>query len=56
MTETIKEFLLKGEKEEDFLISDIAKHGCGCGTVSELIYYNDINKFYDKHHEEYGKS
>ena len=52
MTETIREFLLKGEKEKDFLISDIAKHGCGGGTVGELIYYNDINKFYDKHHEE----
>ena len=48
----IKEFLLKGEKEELFLIRDISKHGCGGGTISELIYYNDINKFYDKHHEE----
>ena len=51
-TETIKEFLLRGEKEELFLISDIAQHGCGGGTISELIYYWDINKFYDKHHEE----
>ena len=37
---------LKGEKEDDFLISDISKHGCGGGTVGELIYYYDINKFY----------
>ena len=51
-TETIKEFLLRGEKEELFLISDISKHGCGGGIISELIYYNDINKFYDKHHEQ----
>ena len=50
--ETIREFLLKGEKEELFLISDISKHGCGGGTISELIYYWDINKFYDKHYEE----
>ena len=49
---TIKEFLLKGEKEDDFLISDISKHGLSGGIVSELIYYHDINKFYDKHHEE----
>ena len=38
MTQTIREFLLKGEKEKSFLISDIAKHGCGGGTVGELIY------------------
>ena len=50
--ETIREFLLKNEKEERFLISDVATHGCSGGTISELIYYHDINKFYDKHHEE----
>ena len=50
--ETIKEFLLRGEKEESFLINDVAQHGCGGGTISELIYYWDINKFYDKHYEE----
>ena len=51
MKDTIKEYLLKGEKEKGFLISDVANHGCSGGTISELIYYNDINKFYDKHHE-----
>ena len=50
--ETIREFLLRGEKEELFLISDVATHGCSGGTISELIYYEDCNKFYDKHHEE----
>ena len=50
--ETIEEFLLRGEKQSSFLISDVATHGCSGGTISELIYYNDINKFYDKHHEE----
>ena len=49
--ETIEEFLLRGEKQSSFLISDVATHGCSGGTISELIYYNDINKFYDKHHE-----
>ena len=52
MTQTIREYLLKGEKESDFLISDVAKHGCGGGTVGELIYYEEIDFFYDKHHEE----
>ena len=50
--ETVAEFLLRGEKEERFLISDVATHGCSGGTISELIYYEDCNKFYDKHHEE----
>ena len=50
--ETIREFLLKGEKEELFLISDISKHGCGGGTISELIYYNDTAKFHDQHEAE----
>ena len=52
MTQTIREFLLKGEKEELFLISDVAKHGCGGGTISELIYYDDTAKFHDKHEDE----
>ena len=50
--ETIREFLLRGEKEEDFVIKDISTHGCSGGVISELIYYWDINKFYDKHNEE----
>ena len=51
-TQTIKEFLLEGEKEESFLISDISKHGCSGGTISELIYYDDTVKFHDNHQEE----
>ena len=50
--ETIREFLLRGEKEESFLISDVAKHGCSGGTISELIYYDDTAKFHDKHEAE----
>ncbi len=50
--QTVEEYLLEGEKLERFLISDVATHGCSGGTISELIYYEDCNKFYDKHHEE----
>ena len=52
MTQTIREFLLEGEKEERFLISDVATHGCSGGTISELIYYDDTAKFHDKHEDE----
>ena len=52
MSETIREFLLKGEKEKSFLISDVANHGCSGGTISELIYYNDTIRFHDKHEAE----
>ena len=50
--ETIRAFLLRGEKEERFLISDIAQYGCSNGSISELIYYEDTVKFYEKHEEE----
>jgi len=50
--ETVEKFLLKGEKEERFLISDVATHGCSGGTISELIYHEDTAKFYDKHEDE----
>ena len=50
--ETVEEFLLKGEKEGRFLISDVATHGCGGGTISELIYYEDTVKFYNDHEDE----
>ena len=51
-TETIREFLLRGEKEESFLISDVAKHGCSGGIISGLIYYDDTVKFHDEHQDE----
>ena len=47
----IKEWLRKGEKEDIFLISDIAKHGCS-GGVSGLIYYRETRAFHDEHEEE----
>jgi len=50
--QTVEEFLLKGEKEERFLISDVATHGCSGGTISDLIYYEDTVKFYNDHEEE----
>ena len=48
---TINSWLLQGEKEERFLISDIAKHGCA-GGVSGLTYYNETSAFYDAHETE----
>ena len=50
--ETIEKFLLKGEKQGNFLISDVATYGCSGGTISELIYYGDTVKFHDKHEDE----
>jgi len=50
--ETVEQFLLKGEKEKDFLISDVATHGCSGGTISDLIYYDDSVKFYNDHEDE----
>ena len=48
---TINSWLLEGQKEERFLISDIAKHGCA-GGVSGLTYYNETSAFYDAHEAE----
>ena len=50
--QTVEEFLLKGEKEERFLITDVATHGCSGGTISDLIYYEDTVKFYNDHEDE----
>ena len=49
--ETITTDLFKGQKEERFLISDIATHGCS-GGVSGLTYYTKTIAFYDKHKKE----
>ena len=47
----IKDWLIEGEKEETFLISDIAEHGCS-GGVPGLTYYNETTAFYDAHEDE----
>ena len=47
----IKDWLLKEEKAEVFLVSDISKHGCS-GGVCGIIYYNETVKFHDEHEEE----
>ena len=49
--DTITTDLFKGQKEERFLISDIATHGCSVG-VSGLITYTETIAFYDKHKDE----
>ena len=48
---TINSWLLQGQKEESFLISDIAKHGCS-GGIGGLVYYNETASFYDEHEDE----
>jgi hypothetical protein len=48
---TINSWLLQGEKDENFLISDIAKHGCA-GGIGGLIYYSETASFYDEHEDE----
>ncbi len=48
---TINSWLLQGEKEERFLISDIAKHGCA-GGIGGLVYYRETSSFYDDHEAE----
>lgn len=50
----IKEWLLEGEKDERFLISDIAKHGCS-GGVGGLIYYDEVKEFYKDYEEDVWK-
>ena len=47
----IKDWLLKEEKEEVFLIQDISKHGCS-GGVCGIIYYNETVRFHDEHEKE----
>ena len=48
---SIKDWFAQGEKDESFLISDIAKHGCS-GGVPGLTYYNETAAFYDAHEDE----
>ena len=47
----IKQWLRNGEKDEVFLISDIAKHGCS-GAVSGIIYYWETTQFHAAHEKE----
>lgn len=46
---TIKDFLLTNYSDR---LDDIANHGISVGTVSELIWYNDIDDFYAEYKEE----
>ena len=47
----IKDWLLKEEKADVFLISDISKHGCS-GGFGGLIYYKETVRFHDEHEQE----
>ena len=50
-TVNIRQWLVLGEKEERFLIKDIAEHGCE-GGVGGLIYYWETTAFHDEHEKE----
>jgi len=47
----ITQWLHKGEKDEVFLIKDIATHGCS-GAVTGIIYYYETTKFHADHEKE----
>ena len=47
----IREWLRNGEKDNIFLIKDIATHGCS-GAVAGIIYYWETTKFHAAHEEE----
>ena len=47
----ITQWLRKGEKDEVFLVSDIATHGCS-GAVAGIIYYYETTKFHADHEQE----
>ena len=47
----IKQWLRDGEKENIFLIKDIATHGCS-GAVSGIIYYWETTQFHADHEKE----
>jgi len=47
----IREWLRNGEKDNIFLIKDIATHGCS-GAVAGIIYYYETTKFHADHEKE----
>ena len=48
-TASIEAFLLENYSDQ---LEEIAEHGCSGGTVSELIYHHDIDKFYQEHKDQ----
>lgn len=44
--------IISDHDEPEVYLSDILNHGCVCGCVSELIYYSDTHKFYDRFYDE----
>jgi len=47
----IKQWLRNGEKDNIFLIKDIATHGCS-GAVNGIISYYETTKFHADHEQE----
>lgn len=49
----ITDLLSQGSTDDiQTYISDLLQHGCVSGMVASLIYYNDTDKFFIKHHDE----
>lgn len=49
----ITDILSQGDNEEiESYIKDLLEYGCVSGIVSDLIYYNDTDRFFTLHHNE----
>lgn len=49
--QTIKDWILEKEKNEEVRIEDIVLHGCS-GGISGLVYYRETTAFHDEHQKE----
>ena len=49
--DTITNWLILGELDDEFLVSDISTHGCD-GGVPGVIYYKETIAFHDTHEKE----
>tara|TARA_R110000824_G_scaffold92591_3_gene224502 strand:+ start:238 stop:600 length:363 start_codon:yes stop_codon:yes gene_type:complete len=55
--EWLEERELEGEEKEDTdkqALKELIDHGCQSGIVSDLIYYHDTSKFYQRNKQEIG--
>ena len=53
LIDEVTDWLDQMDKEEyTSALDDLLEHGCQSGMVSELIYYSDTVKFYNKHQVE----